>query len=419
VNLISVWRMLSRDQRNAFVASFFGWALDAFDYFVLVFVIADVVKAFHTTKTDVAFALTLTLAMRPVGALIFGLAGDRYGRRIPLIVNVIVYSALELITGFSPALSVFLVCRALFGIGMGGEWGLGASLALESVPAEARGALSGLLQEGYPVGYLLATLVYWLAYPHVGWRGMFFIGAAPALLSIFIYLKVKESPVWLERRRQLDAAIAAHSAPPDGGVASALKANVGLFFYLVALMAAFNFMSHGTQDLYPTFMQSQRHFSHDTVSLIAVIYNVGAIIGGMTFGSLSERIGRRKAIVTAALFALPIVPLWAFSPTAALLALGAFLMQVMAQGAWGVIPAHLSELSPPALRGTFTGFAYQCGNLIASINAPLQTVLAARYFGGEDTGLGAAMACVVGVTVVAVAVITALGREKRGSNLAG
>ncbi len=423
MNLITAWRSLDEDQRNAFAASFLGWSLDAFDYFLLVFVFPDIIKQFHTDKTAVVTATTLTLAMRPVGALIFGVAGDRFGRRGPLIFNILVYSALELLTGFSTTLTGFLMLRALFGIGMGGEWGLGASLALETIPAKARGALSGLLQEGYPVGYLLAALVYLLAYPYIGWRGMFFIGAAPALVSLFITLKVRESPVWLARREQArrDAAGGGNAADKikraDAKPGALIARYGGTFAYLVALMAAFNFMSHGTQDLYPNFLQDQHHFKHSTVALIAAIYNIGAIAGGVYFGGLSQRIGRRKAIIIAALLALPIVPLWAFSHTAALLALGAFLMQVMVQGAWGVIPAHLIELSPAAARGTFTGLAYQCGNLIASVNGPLQTALAKRL--GGDAHLGESIALVIAVVLIAVAGITALGRERLGADLSG
>ncbi len=421
MNLFTAWRSLDKDQRNAFAASFLGWSLDAFDYFLLVFVFPDIIKQFHTDKTAVVAATTWTLAMRPVGALIFGIAGDRFGRRGPLIFNILVYSVLELLTGFSTTLTGFLVLRALFGIGMGGEWGLGASLALETIPAKARGALSGLLQEGYPVGYLLAALVYLLAYPYVGWRGMFFIGAAPALVSLFITLKVRESPIWLERREQARREAAAGASQPVSEERAAEKPGAliarygGLFAYLVALMAAFNFMSHGTQDLYPNFLQDQHHFKHSTVALIAAIYNIGAIAGGVYFGGLSQRIGRRKAIIIAALLGLPIIPLWAFSHTAAMLAAGAFLMQVMVQGAWGVIPAHLTELAPPSARGLFTGLAYQCGNLIASINLPLQTTIAARL--GGDAHLGEAMAIVIAIVLVAVAGIAALGRERLGADL--
>jgi SHS family lactate transporter-like MFS transporter len=402
-------RGLTTDQRNAFIAAFLGWTLDAFDFFLMVFVLKDIAHDFNVTRTTVAFAVTLTLACRPIGALIFGAAGDRYGRRIPLMVNVVLFSVMELLSGFAPTLTVFFVLRALFGVAMGGEWGLGASLAMETVPPETRGLLSGILQEGYVCGYLLAAIVYPLVFPHFGWRAMFFVGVLPALLSLFIRGKVKESPVWQEaKERQAQA-----GGLPVPTLGAEVRQNAGLFAYLVLLMAAFNFMSHGTQDLYPTFLQVQHHFKPTTVSWIAIVYNVGALCGGIFFGTLSQTIGRRKAIIMAALLALPMIPLWAFSHTAALLAVGAFLMQFMLQGAWGVIPAHLSELSPSALRGTFTGLAYQVGNLIASANLPLQTWLAER----RHNDYSFALAATIAIAVLAVAGITALGREARGSSL--
>jgi SHS family lactate transporter-like MFS transporter len=394
------WRSLTPDQKKAFLAAYLGWMLDAFDYFLLVFVIKDVAAEFHTDKTTVATALTLTLACRPIGAFLFGLAGDRYGRRVPLMIDVLLYSFLEVLTGFAPNLRTFLLLRALFGVAMGGEWGLGASLALESAPAAARGVLSGILQQGYPAGYLLGAILYRFVLPGLGWRWLFFIGGAPALLSLFIRAQVKESPVWEQGAHQrlnlrIGPAIARHA---------------GRFAYLVLLMTAFNFMSHGTQDLYPTFLQVQHRFATDTVSNIAIVYNIGALIGGIVVGGLSQRIGRRRAIMIAALLALPVISLWAFSRTAPLLALGAFVIQFFVQGAWGVIPAHLTELSPNELRGTFTGFAYQLGNLFAAYNARLQTELAESH----DGNYAMALASVITVVLAAVVIVTALGPEERG-----
>ena len=397
-------RALTPVQRNAFLAAYLGWTLDAFDFFILVFVIPDVAKEFKVEKTAVTYAIFLTLAFRPVGAFLFGWLGDRYGRRIPLLIDVVFYSVMELLSGFAPTLTAFLVLRAIFGIAMGGEWGLGASLAMETVPARTRGLLSGILQQGYPVGYLLAAVVFRFVFPVLGWRWMFFIGVLPALLSLFIRFGVKESPVWVQNQQKR----------VTQNLGQSVRQNLGLFAYMAVLMAAFNFMSHGTQDNYPTFLRVQRHFSPDTVSTIAIIYNVGAICGGIFFGALSQRIGRRRAIVIAALLALPIVPLWAYSRTAAMLALGAFGMQFFVQGAWGVIPAHLSELAPNVLRGTFTGLAYQTGNLIASYNATLQSRIADSH--GGDYRL--ALASVILVVLVAVAGITALGREAPGADFA-
>ncbi len=393
-------RALTADQRNAFLAAYLGWTLDAFDYFLLVFVLKDVEKEFHTSAQQGVTLLFVTLACRPIGALLFGAAADRYGRRLPLMVDVVLYSVLELASGFAPTLTTLLVLRALFGVAMGGEWGLGASLALESAPAGVRGLLSGILQQGYPVGYLLGAVAYPLIVPHLGWRPMFFLGAVPALLSLFIRAKVKESPVWEQGRHQRVSV----------DLRSAFQQHGGLFVYLVLLMTAFNFMSHGTQDLYPKFLQVQRHFSPQTVSTITIIFNLGALAGGILIGSLSQRIGRRKAIVISALLAIPIIPLWAFSHSPLLLAAGAFLMQFCVQGAWGVIPAHLTELSPGALRGTFTGLAYQLGNLLASVNGNLQTKIATQHGGNYSLGL----ASVVFIVLLTVAAVTALGKESRG-----
>ena len=403
MSILTQLRSLTSDQRNAFLAAYLGWTLDAFDFFVVVFVLKDIEHEFHATAKAVSLALTFTLACRPLGAFLFGLAADRFGRRLPLMVDVLLYSALELASGFAPTLTSFLVLRALFGVAMGGEWGLGASLALESAPAKMRGLLSGILQQGYPVGYLLGAVVYPFVVPHLGWRWMFFVGVLPALLSLFIRTKVKESPAWLEGRRNRERV--------DFG--AVLRQHGGLFFYLVLLMTAFTFMSHGTQDLYPKFLQVQRHFKPPTVSAIVIVYNVGALLGGITVGALSQKIGRRKAIVIFALLALPIIPLWAFSHSPYLLALGAFLMQFCVQGAWGVIPAHLTELSPSALRGTFTGFAYQLGNLLSSVNLTLQTGIAVGYGGEKHPNFALAMAEVIVVVLVAVAAVTALGREAR------
>jgi SHS family lactate transporter-like MFS transporter len=388
----------THDQKNVVIASFLGWTLDAFDFFLLVFVLKDIAGDFHTQITDVTFAILLTLAMRPIGAFLFGRAADRYGRRPTLMIDVLCYSALEFATAFSPNLTVLLILRALYGIAMGGEWGVGASLTMETIPVHARGFVSGLLQSGYPAGYFLASIVYGLLFGSIGWRGMFMIGVVPALLVLYIRRKVPESPSWRP------------TETVRGGTLAVLKSHWRLGLYAMVLMTAFNFFSHGTQDLYPTFLQVQHHLSPHAVGIIAVIYNIGAIIGGIVAGTLSERIGRRRTIVIAALLALPIIPLWAFGGSAAWLALGAFLMQVMVQGAWGVIPVHLNELSPDEARGTFPGFVYQLGNLLAAVNATLQAGLAARY--GGDYGL--ALALVAGVVALAIALLSGFGVEAKG-----
>jgi SHS family lactate transporter-like MFS transporter len=386
------------EQRSVVIASFLGWTLDAFDFFLLVFVLKDIAQEFNTDISEVTFAILLTLAMRPIGAFLFGRAADRWGRRPTLMVDVVLYSFIEFASGFSPSLTVLLVLRALYGVAMGGEWGVGASLTMESIPAHARGFVSGLLQSGYPTGYFVASVVYALLFPVIGWRGMFMVGVLPALLVLYIRRRVPESPSW------------DRAATARGSTLSILRSHWRLGLYAVVLMTAFNFFSHGTQDLYPTFLQVQHGLSPHAVGTIAAIYNVGAIVGGILCGSLSERIGRRRMIVISALLSLPVLPLWAFSDSPVLLAMGAFLMQVTVQGAWGVIPVHLNELSPNEARGTFPGFVYQLGNLLASANATIQAGIAA-HFGGN---YGLAMALVAGSVAVIIAVLTSVGVEAKG-----
>jgi SHS family lactate transporter-like MFS transporter len=387
------------EQKHVVAASFLGWSLDAFDFFLLVFVLKDIAEEFHTDISNVTLAILLTLAMRPIGAFIFGRAADRWGRRPTLMVNILLYSILEFASGFAPSLTVLIILRALYGVAMGGEWGVGASLTMESIPPHARGFVSGLLQSGYPTGYFLASIVYGLLFPYIGWRGMFMVGVIPALVVFYIRRHVPESPSW---NRQ--------ATVERGSTLAILKSHWGLGLYAVCLMTAFNFFSHGTQDLYPTFLEVQQKLTPHMVSIIAVIYNIGAICGGLLFGTLSERFGRRRCIVMAALLSLPVIPLWAFSNRVALIAIGAFLMQFMVQGAWGVVPVHLNEISPDTARGTFPGFVYQLGNLIASVNATLQAGMAA-HFGGN---YGLALALVAGCFAIVIAMLTAVGGEAKG-----
>jgi SHS family lactate transporter-like MFS transporter len=363
-----------------------------------------VAVSFGVEKSAVAWATTLTLALRPVGAFIFGRLADRFGRRPVLMANVALYSLLGFVTAFSPSLLAFLLIRALFGIAMGGEWGIGASLTMESIKPEARGFVSGLLQSGYPTGYLLASIVYRNLYEPLGaltgiapWRSLFLVGIVPALLVLYVRRHVPESPTWSTGRAR------------TGDVLSVLRKHWRLALYAILLMTAFNFFSHGTQDAYPTFLQMQHHFGVHTTGDIAVVYSIGAILGGLCFGLFSQKVGRRRAIVVAALLAIPVTYLWAYSQTATMLALGAFLMQFFVQGAWGVIPAHLNELSPPEARGTFPGTVYQLGNFIASYNLVLQTQIAARM----HENYSVALASVAIGAAVAIIVLTSLGREAR------
>ena len=392
-------RSLSPQQRNTVIAAYLGWTLDAFDFFILVFVLKHIAEEFHTDVPAVAVAIFLTLAMRPVGALIFGLAADRFGRRTTLMVDVLLYSIFEFLTGFSTGLTMFLVLRALFGVAMGGEWGVGASLVMETIPEDSRGLVSGILQAGYPSGYLIASIVFFLLFPVIGWRGMFIVGAVPALLVLYIRRNVEESPAFLQRQSK-----------PRRPFLTVLRGNIPLFIWAVLLMTAFNFFSHGTQDLYPTFLETQRQYNSYTVGAIAIVYNIGAIVGGLAFGALSQRWGRRRTIVIASLLAIPVAPLWVYGQGPVMLAIGAFLMQLFVQGAWGIVPVHLNELSPDEVRGTFPGFAYQLGNLLASGNASIQAGLAKQWNGDYALAL-LIVACIVAVVV---ALFAGFGFEKKG-----
>jgi MFS transporter, SHS family, lactate transporter len=401
------FRALNSHQRHAFLACLLGWTMDAFDFFILIFCVTAIARDFHAAVPAVAQAIFLTLAFRPVGALLFGALADRFGRRPTLMINIGCFSVLEMTCAFAPSLHVLLILRALFGVAMGGEWGVGAALALESLPKEGRGFFSGLLQEGYALGYLLAAGVYALLFSHIGWRGMFLVGAAPAILVAYIGFKVEESPVWVEHRANLST----DAYRPSLG--QNLRRYGLTFLFLILLMAGFNSFSHGTQDLYPTFLQHDHGLSPSTTGSIAVIYNIGAILGGLSFGGLSERFGRKRAIIGAALLSIPIIPLFALAHSLPLLVAGAFLMQFMVQGAWGVVPAYLSELSPKPVRATFPGLAYQLGNLITSRNAVLQSE-AAVYF----KGYGKVLAFTVLVVAAYLVVVTSFGRESKGTDLA-
>ena len=399
---------LTADQRNSFIAALLGWTMDAFDYFIVVLVYADIANTFHQSKAEVAFVTTATLIMRPVGALLFGLWADRVGRRLPLMVDVTFYSVVGFLCAFAPNFTVLVILRLLYGIGMGGEWGLGAALAMEKVPVQRRGFFSGLLQEGYAFGYLLASVVSLVVMDWLGlsWRWLFGLSIVPALISLIIRYRVEESEVWEAAQDRMKlTSTRIRDVLRSGAI-------VRRFIYLVLLMTAFNWMSHGTQDVYPTFLGAHADqgagLSSTTVKWIVVVYNVGAIIGGLVFGTLSQRWGRRYTVVFCAMLALPIVPLFAYSRSAAMLCLGSFVMQLFVQGAWGVIPAHLTEMSPDAIRGLYPGVTYQLGNLLAAFNLPIQERLA------ESHGYPSALAATIVPVLIAVTVLTLIGKDATG-----
>ncbi len=385
------------NHRPAVVAGFLGWMLDAFDFFVVVMTLTAIAKEFHRSDAEIAASITVTLLFRPVGAFIFGLLADRYGRRLPLMLDLIFYSVVEVLSGLAPTYWSFLVLRALFGIGMGGEWGVGASLVMEKVPPRLRGVFSGLLQQGYAAGYLLAALCYFFVFPRWGWRPMFFIGGLPALLALYVRFQVKESEVW-QRTRHRDWS----------GLGRAIVSHWRLFLYLWLLMTMMNFVSHGTQDLYPTFLQRDWGFTPQRRAVLTGFSMFGALSGGVLFGLFSDRIGRRRSIVIALAGALLMIPAWAFAPSIPVLFIGGFFMQFMVQGAWGVIPAHITELSPDSVRGFLPGFAYQCGVAVAGLVAVLEAWFAARLT------YTWAMALTAGTVFLVCAMVAWLGPERRG-----
>jgi SHS family lactate transporter-like MFS transporter len=378
-------------------AGFLGWTLDAFDFFLVVLSLSAIAQEFHRPDSQIALSLTVTLAFRPVGAFIFGLMADRYGRRLPLMIDLVFYSLVEVLTGFAHSFAVFLVLRALFGIGMGGEWGVGASLAMEKVPPRLRGFLSGILQQGYALGYLLAAVCYYFVFPRWGWRPMFFIGGLPALLGLFVRFKVKESEVW-EKNRQSSWS----------NLGREICSHWKLFLYLTLMMMSMNMASHGTQDMFPTFLKRYWHMKATQIAVITAISMLGAVIGSLVFGYLSDRFGRRRVMVLALLVAILVIPLWAYAPTVAWLVVGAFLIQFSMQGAWGIIPAHLAELSPDSVRGFLPGFSYQCGVLLASLVPYVEAVLA------EHISYASAMALTALIVFALAAAVIGLGRERAG-----
>ncbi len=392
-----------RRQAHAITASFLGWTLDAFDFFILVFMVDVLATQFHVGKSAIIATIGVTLAFRPVGALLFGLLADRFGRRVPLMASVIFFSIVELLCGFAPNYAAFFVLRALYGIGMGGEWGVGASLAMEVAPQRNRGVFSGILQSGYSIGYLLAAVAARIILPmfpaHLGWRVMFWSGGLPALLAIYIRARVPESEAWKQ-----------HRAPTVVAILQTVRGHWRIFAYLVALMALFNFLSHGSQDLYPDFLKTVHQVPLQTVSDIAIFYNVGAVLGGILFGHLSEKIGRRWSIIVALLLAASVIPIWAFGARLATLVAGSFLIQVGVQGAWGVVPVHLNELAPDSVRGLMPGFAYQVGILIAS---PVNTI---EYALSDRFGYQWALAAFILTVIFLLGVTVAFGREDRGKS---
>ena len=388
------------DYKPAMVAGFSGWLLDAFDFFLMTFCLTAVAKDFHKSDVQIALVITMTLAFRPVGAFILGLVADRYGRRIPLMVNLGFFAVAEILTGLATSYTMLLIVRAVFGIVMGGQWGVGSSLAMEQAPPNKRGILSGLLQEGYAAGNVLAALSFFFLSGRVGWRPLFFLGTLPALaVLLFIRFKVQESEVWKRAKTQT-------WSDQTREIASHWR----LFLYLLAFMTMMLFASHGTQDMYPTFLQRQWHFTPQRRSAITAIAGIGAIIGGIVGGHFSDRLGRRRIIIISFSLGILLIPLWAFAPTEILLVAGAFFMQFMVQSAWGVIPAHLSELSPTSVRAFLPGFAYQTAGVLASSVVYIEASYA------QHASYGMAMALTAASVFALASIFAFIGKEKRGTS---
>jgi SHS family lactate transporter-like MFS transporter len=346
-----------------------GWILDAFDFFVLVFLVDVLANNFHVRKGDIVWTITITLAMRPVGAVVLGSLADRYGRRRPLIACVLYFSIITALTPFAPSYAVFVVLRALYGIGMGGYWGVGASLVMESSPRRWRGLFSGIMQAGYSLGYLLAAVALRTIEPRFGWRWMFLCGLVLAALIALLTALCPESSSWHKNR-----------LASFGEVTRILWQHKKDFAYLVLMMTAITCLSHGTQDLYPDFLKTVHGFSNAVVSNLAVLYNIGAIVGALVIGHYSDRLGRRYSVILALTVSALSIPLWAFGSTIVMLALGSFMMQFGVQGAFGVIPAHLNELSPSSVRSLFPGVVYQLGVLLGAPAVVVEFALR-RHFG--------------------------------------
>ena len=422
MSVLGPFRQLTSAQRHTFVAAFLGWTLDSLDFFLLIFCVNAIALEFHSKPSAVLGAVFMTQAFRPVGALLFGMLADRYGRRTVLMFNILSFSVIELACAFAPSLNMLLVMRALFGIAMGGEWGVGAALAFETLPKKGRGTFSGILQEGYAAGSILASGAFallfqgvhwgWLVIPGIGWRGLFMVGAAPALLVFYVQARVKESPVWVAEAKKRKERMAGVRMPAEIGTLAQIKKFLPTFLFLILLMTAFMSFSHGTQDVYPTFLTVYAKLKPETVGLIGVLYGFGSIGGGICFGALSEKWGRKRAIVTAALLSIPVIPLYAYGHSAWTLGAGAVLMQFMVQGAWGVVPAYLTELSPAPVRATAPGFAYQLGGLVTSWNGKAQALAAERW-----GNYPAVLAITVVVVALSLAALAFMGHEAKGREM--
>ncbi|KIK65072.1 hypothetical protein GYMLUDRAFT_56537 [Collybiopsis luxurians FD-317 M1] len=438
--LITALLELNLRQWAEFWTGWLAWSCDAIDFFSVSLSVTNLSKQFGRDTTAITQAITLTLLLRSVGAVLFGIISDRFGRKYPLVLNLLVVSVLELGAGFVQTYSQFLAVRSLFGIGMGGIWGLAASTALENLPVETRGLASGFLQQGYAVGYLIAAVINLFLVPEQShsWRALFWTAAGISAFAAFIRLCLPESKIFLKAREDAKLREQERLGYRAGGAEKTkifvretgkmLRHHWKLCIYACLLMTGFNFFSHGSQDLFPTYIQTTKGFSAHDATVMTIIGNCGAIAGGTIAGFVSQYIGRRLTIITFTLIAAAFIPLWILPNNFAGLSAGAFCIQFGVQGAWGVVPIQLAELSPPAFRATFPGVAYQVGNMVSSASAQIEatggdhqkTTISVPVTSDNPTGMKVVpdYATVQGIFIGCIAafllVVTLFGPEKHG-----
>ncbi len=430
INPFGSLKLLTARNWNFFAVAFAGWTWDAFDFFAVSLNVAEIAKSLDVSKKDITWGITLVLMLRSVGAVIFGVAGDRYGRKYPFIINLLLLVVLQIATGFVKTYKQFLGVRAIFGIAMGGMFGNAAATAFDDCPPEARGVISGILQEGYAFGYLLVVIFNRALTDTTpkGWRSIFWFSSGPALVFAIWRLFMDETDAFkaqqqirkLKNNDQMNNT--AKQFLSDG--AKALKVYWLYIVYLIIMMAGFNFMSHGSQDLFPTMLTTELGFGRDRSTVTNSVANIGAIVGGIIFGHLSSFIGRRLAIIICCIGGGAMIYPWAFVRSDAINA-GVFFLQFFVQGAWGIVPIHISELSPHQFRAFITGTTYQLGNLASSASSTIQATIGERFplrdaNGEKREGVynySLVMAIFMGCVFGFVLIVVLFGPEERNRDL--
>ncbi|RIA91583.1 major facilitator superfamily protein [Glomus cerebriforme] len=397
-------KSINKTQFITFLVSLLTWTFVSFDYFIVTFTLPYIAKDFKLRPSDVAVSITLMLTFRPLGALIFGLLSDRYGRKYPLMANIFIFSGLQLASGFAPNFLTYSITRAIFGLAMGGEWGLGAALTMEVLPLESRGLLSGVLQEGYALGFLLAAVVYYAVIIDWGWRATYYIGSFPVLLVIIIYFLVPESEEWKRQRTQHETSKSSSFKKVQLIIINHWK----IFIFTTTLMTALNFIVHGSKDLYPTFLKVQLDFTPGQITFITIIANIGSIIGGLISGYICHFLGRKNAMITFIFLAGCFLPLYVIPRNYIILTIGAFAVYLCIGGGWGVIPVYLNEIAPIELRGTFPGLVFQLGTLLASSSAQIEAFFGEMLKEDKSPDYGLTIACLTGTFVVIIIILLKL-----------